>query len=285
MWRNWDDIQCSWDSLSSIIQHWGQYGEYLRQFSSAAHVHDPDMLLVGNSCISDDEARTQMAIWSIVAAPLIMGNDLRNITASAKAILLNSEAIAVDQDPLGEMGIRLSTNCGFEIWARNLSGGDVAVGLFNKGGAAPPSPASCPAAIWNETQGGYLEACGGSSGDISCFSSLSQADAQAQCCGDAYCAGFSYYPADGSGCFKSNVDCGVTAAPGYVGFNKIGFAPPTPSPLDIALDFTLLGWPAGTWASVQDIWAQKSLGMFYGGFTASAVPFHGTGFYRLSRNG
>jgi len=27
----------------------------------------------GNDCITDDEARTQMAIWSINAAPLIMG--------------------------------------------------------------------------------------------------------------------------------------------------------------------------------------------------------------------
>ena len=55
------------------------------------------MLLIGNTCISDDEARTQMAIWSILAAPLIMGNDLRTVSDSARAILLNSEAIAVDQ--------------------------------------------------------------------------------------------------------------------------------------------------------------------------------------------
>lgn len=257
----------------------------MKQFSSAAHVHDPDMLLAGNTCISDDEARTQMTIWSIVAAPLIMGNDLRNITASAAAILQNAEAIAVDQDPLGEMGIRLSTSSASEVWARNLSNGDIAVGLFNKGGAAPPAPESCPASTWNETQGGYLEACGGSAGDISCFSGLTQDDALAQCCSDGYCAGFSYYPADGSGCFKSNVDCGVMPASGYVGFNKIGFLPPTPSPLDIALNFTTLGWPATTWASVRDIWSAKSLGVYYGGFTASAVPFHGTGFYRLERVG
>lgn len=55
------------------------------------------MLLIGNTCISDDEARTQLAIWSILAAPLIMGNDLRTVSDSARAILLNREAIAVDQ--------------------------------------------------------------------------------------------------------------------------------------------------------------------------------------------
>lgn len=62
------------------------------------------MLLIGNDCITDDEARTQMAIWSIVAAPLIMGNDARNVSQSQKAILLNSDAIAVNQDPQGEQG-------------------------------------------------------------------------------------------------------------------------------------------------------------------------------------
>lgn len=61
------------------------------------HWHDPDMLLIGNGCVTPDEERTQMAIWSIVAAPLIMGNDLRNVSADAKAILLNPEAIAIDQ--------------------------------------------------------------------------------------------------------------------------------------------------------------------------------------------
>jgi hypothetical protein len=74
------------------------------------------MLLIGNDCISDDEARTQMAIWSIVAAPLIMGNDIRNVSASAQAILLNKDAIAVDQDPLGQQGLRVGPQNMTEVW-------------------------------------------------------------------------------------------------------------------------------------------------------------------------
>jgi len=46
LWRNWNDIQCEWSSLASIIEHWGQYGWYLQQFSNGSHVHDPDMLLI-----------------------------------------------------------------------------------------------------------------------------------------------------------------------------------------------------------------------------------------------
>merc|ERR1712159_771260 len=68
--------------------------------------NDPDMLLAGNDCVTDDEATTQFVVWSIVAAPLIMGNDLRKVPASMKKLLLNPEIIAIDQDPLGKPGGR-----------------------------------------------------------------------------------------------------------------------------------------------------------------------------------
>ena len=80
-----------------------------------------------------------MMVWSISASPLIMGNDLRNVSDASRAILLNEHAIAVNQDPLGQMGTRLSTDLGVQLWARNLADGDIAVGLFNNGTAAAAS--------------------------------------------------------------------------------------------------------------------------------------------------
>ena len=79
-----------------------------------------------------------MAIWAIIAAPLIAGNDPRNISAASKAILTNAFAIAVDQDPMGKMGGRLeaSANATTQRWWRALENGDVAVGLMNRGQAA-----------------------------------------------------------------------------------------------------------------------------------------------------
>ena len=61
--------------------------------------HDADMLLIGDyrGCLTHAEEQTQMALWSIVASPMFMSNDLRNISASSKAILLNKDAIAVSQ--------------------------------------------------------------------------------------------------------------------------------------------------------------------------------------------
>ena len=88
-----------------------------------------------------------------MAAPLIMGNDLRNMTKNSTAILTNKGAIAVNQDPLGQPGFRITPKGSQEVWARNLSGGDVAVVLYNKLGAPPPSP-SAPCPTWNITTDG-----------------------------------------------------------------------------------------------------------------------------------
>jgi len=253
LWRNWDDIQCSWSSLLSIIDHYGDYGEYLQQWAGPGHWNDPDMLLIGNTCINDDEARSQMAVWSILAAPLIMGNDLRSVVPNHSLILLNKEAIAVDQDPLGKQGIRTSPKGNTEVWSRQLQGGSVAVALFNKlGGTVTPPP---PCTKWNETMNGYLEACGGGSGNINCFSGYSVATAQNECCSNAECAGFSYLSTDGSGCFKKNTDCGMVNNNAYVGYYKPDFTPPAPSPANITVTFSSVGLTGSV--VVRDIWAQK----------------------------
>ena len=161
LWRNFNDIQCSWQSLSTIIDHWGNYTESLIKAAGPGRWNDPDMLLIGANvttkpaqrgqppissqtpCLTLAEERTQMAIWSIIAAPLIMGNDARSIKPSSAEILLNRHAIAIDQDNLGRQGGRLdahSASTPQQVWWRPLSGGDVAVGLYNKdpegGGAA-----------------------------------------------------------------------------------------------------------------------------------------------------
>ena len=89
------------------------------------------MLLAGNDCVTDDEATTQFVIWSIVAAPLIMGNDLRRVSAPMRKLLLNPEIIAIDQDPLGKPGGRRTKLPGsIEVWTRELRGGDLAVAVY-----------------------------------------------------------------------------------------------------------------------------------------------------------
>jgi len=143
-WRNWDDVQPSWASLDTIIEHFGNYSQALQPFTGPGYWHDMDMLLAGT--VSSDysnhsplptlvETTTQMAIWCVMASPLIMGNDLRSVPEEAKAILLNKKAIAVNQDTT-LAGIRIQAGSQ-QIWYRHLSDNSLGVVLYNRDSNAP----------------------------------------------------------------------------------------------------------------------------------------------------
>jgi alpha-galactosidase len=96
------------------------------------------MLEVGNGKLTPDENRLHMSLWVILAAPLLAGNDLSHMAPDTLAVLTNREAIAIDQDPLGVQGDRVSEVGPVEIWSKPLKGGDKALGLFNRGESALP---------------------------------------------------------------------------------------------------------------------------------------------------
>jgi hypothetical protein len=216
-----------------------------------------------------------------------MGNDLRNVSEASKAILLNKDAIAVSQDPLGQMGLRLTkTAAETQVWARKLSNGDVAVGLYNKDGSGlqPPfSPTSnCVANDWVHTVGSYDAGC---SSDVTAFSDLSPAQALAACCANPSCAGFSItnHGATGSGYYKRDANCGNTTGAGYDGFTRKSAIPAAKPRTDanITVQFADPGINLFGEVEVFDIWAQKSLGKFTGSYTAKNVQQSDTAFLRL----
>lgn len=124
LWRTTDDIRDTYRSMALI--GFSQAG--LEKYAGPGHWNDPDMLEVGNGGMTLDQYRTQMSLWAILAAPLIAGNDLTGMNETTKSILINKEVIAVDQDTLGIQGRRVGPP---QIWAKPLSGGAVAVALFN----------------------------------------------------------------------------------------------------------------------------------------------------------
>ena len=128
LWRTTGDIRDAWDSMEKI----GFNQDQLAPYAAPGHWNDPDMLEIGNGGMSDTEYRTHMSLWSMLAAPLIAGNDLRDMTPAIHDILTNKEVIAIDQDVNGKQATRLSKSGDQEIWARQLSGGDYAVALFNR---------------------------------------------------------------------------------------------------------------------------------------------------------
>ena len=82
--------------------------------------------------MNEAESQSQMALWAVMASPLIMSNDLRNISSWARNILLNRAVIAVNQDPLGRQGKRVSGSAGKpQVWIRQLYDSTYAIVLWN----------------------------------------------------------------------------------------------------------------------------------------------------------
>jgi alpha-galactosidase len=132
LWRTTDDINDTYDRMSLI--GFSQNG--LEKFAGPGHWNDPDMLEIGNGGMKPDEYRTHMALWALLAAPLLAGNDLRSMSAETKELLTNSEVVAVDQDAKGVQGHRVWQEGPLEIWAKPLADGSQAVGLFNRSESA-----------------------------------------------------------------------------------------------------------------------------------------------------
>ena len=129
LWRTTEDISDSYDRMSVI----GFSQDGLEKSAGPGHWNDPDMLEVGNDGMNRNEYRTHMALWTLLSAPLLAGNDLRSMTPETKEMLTNPEVIAVDQDVKGVQGHRVWDQGPLEIWVKPLADRSQAVGLFNRG--------------------------------------------------------------------------------------------------------------------------------------------------------
>ena len=128
MWRTTNDIEDNYYQMMFIGL--GQNG--LEKYAGPGHWNDPDMLEVGNGKMKDEEYRAHMTLWSILAAPLFAGNDLTNTSAVTLEILMNPEAIAIDQDSAGVQGRRAWQEGPTEVWIKPLADGSKAVAAFNR---------------------------------------------------------------------------------------------------------------------------------------------------------
>jgi alpha-galactosidase len=130
-WRTTGDIRDSYESMLKIFKQ----NVGLNQYAGPGHWNDPDMLEVGNGGMSEAEYRSHFSLWAIMAAPLLIGTDLRTIKQPHLDILLNKEVIAIDQDPLGIQGWRIREKDGVNVIVKPLQGEELAVALFNESGA------------------------------------------------------------------------------------------------------------------------------------------------------
>ena len=142
LWRvdNTLDITNDWNTMLRIFDLPDLHHP---EVVGPGHFADPDMLEVGvaptqnEPGMTTEEYKSHFSLWAILAAPLIMGNDIRYMTAEIKAILTNPEVIAVNQDPSGRQGTLIKTSGSTQIWAKSLQNPRTkAVLLFNRGSSA-----------------------------------------------------------------------------------------------------------------------------------------------------
>jgi len=108
----------------------------LAEYAGPGHWNDPDMLEVGNGGMTDVEYRTHFSLWAVMAAPLLIGTDLRRATSATMEILLNTELIAINQDPLGVQARIVTSYKGLHVLSKPLADGGRAVALFNENDSA-----------------------------------------------------------------------------------------------------------------------------------------------------
>ena len=140
LWRTTGDIHESWESIDRIGFSQGKW----QAFSCPGHWYDPDMLQVGmignanavnhtahRTSLTPDEQYSQVSLWCLLSAPLLLSCDLAQMDHFTFNLLANDEVIEVDQDPKGEAARRLPGDG--EVWVKTMQDGSLTVGLFNRG--------------------------------------------------------------------------------------------------------------------------------------------------------
>ena len=153
LWRTTDDISDSWNRITEI----GFSQNDLAPFAGPGHWNDPDMLEVGNGDLTFHENKSHFTLWCMLAAPLIAGNDLRNMSEQTLSILTNKDVIAVNQDPLGMQGTRFAIRDSIEIWVKPLNDNSNAIALFNRSNREVEIEAGWKELGWEEQPGAVYD--------------------------------------------------------------------------------------------------------------------------------
>lgn len=129
LWRTTGDIVDRWDAMMAIFDAQKELAKY----AGPGYWNDPDMLEVGNGGMTTEEYRTHFSLWCMLAAPLMAGNDLRDMNQETLEILTHNEMITVNQDTLGKQAFCLRDNGDYEIWVKKLAGEEKAICFLNRG--------------------------------------------------------------------------------------------------------------------------------------------------------
>ncbi|WP_241676628.1 glycoside hydrolase family 27 protein [Flavobacterium pectinovorum] len=175
LWRTTADVRDKWKSLKPVKNRSELHGtgagildivDYSWEYASYAgpgHWNDMDMLVVGlygkkgpsgdlgGVGCTDTEYQSQMSLWSVLNSPLAATNDVRNMSAETKRILLNDEVIAINQDVLGKQAVCKIKNELWSIFVKPLANGDSVIAILNRSGSTQSSKINFAELGLNET--------------------------------------------------------------------------------------------------------------------------------------
>jgi alpha-galactosidase len=140
LWRTTGDI---YNCFDCVYDHgtWNSWGvlqildlrdnDSLRKVAGPGHWNDPDMMEIGNG-MTLSEDRSHFSLWCMLAAPLIAGNDLRQMSKETTEILTNPHAVSVNQDSLGIQAYKHGVIGGVDVWVKPLASNEFAVCFLNR---------------------------------------------------------------------------------------------------------------------------------------------------------
>jgi len=135
-WRTTGDIRDTWERMRDLGFNQSKWAAFV----GPGHWVDPDMLVVGQvgwgpklhqTRLTADEQYTHISLWSLLAAPLLIGCDMSRLDDFTLSLLTNDEVIDIDQDPLGIPATLIKQDEDIRVYAKQLEDGSMAVGLFN----------------------------------------------------------------------------------------------------------------------------------------------------------
>lgn len=148
-WRTAGDLKDRWDQDGAhlnIIDQWERHRTWMTEGvrGGPGHFPDPDMLVIGDvvennvgseprpSRLTPDEQYAHISLWTLWAAPMLIGCPIENMDDFTLNLLTNSEVLDVHQDSVATPGVSVEAKTEYEIVVKELTNGEKAIGLFNK---------------------------------------------------------------------------------------------------------------------------------------------------------
>jgi alpha-galactosidase len=163
LWREGTDVAIFRSSnpdkprFDSVLWNYS-YNLPLGRFQKPGTWNDADFIIGGDAGTTVPETRSQLALWSMMSAPLILSSDLEKLSPQAVEILSNKSVLAVDQDPLGKMATLVRRNPTMDVLFKKLSDGSYAVAVLNRGTSAIQAELHPSELGFSSSAGCHLEA-------------------------------------------------------------------------------------------------------------------------------